>query len=216
MDAEGQSIFAGEAIPIGVFENGDGTVAAVSVDEDFLIGPEGAHLNVSGISGLAAKTSATQFILKSLLTHTGKRVAVVIFNLKSRDLLYIDRANPRIEQEPWSQAAYEALGIPAEPFSDAHFFAPADPKNPKATQSLRTLPTYRFEWDLQQIRDDMTSLFDQMDWDDKMEGVWHRIRDAIDQSSLHTYAQMLNWVNDVIATAEQKNNQWPLGNHIFT
>jgi len=27
---------------------------------------------------------------------------------------------------------------------------------------------------------------------------------------------MLHWVNDIIATAEAKNNQWPLGNHIFT
>ena len=69
IDATGQTVFTGAAIPIGVFENGDGTVANIAVDEDFVIGPEGAHLNVSGISGLASKTSAVQFILKSLQTH---------------------------------------------------------------------------------------------------------------------------------------------------
>ena len=29
----------------------------VYINSDFLIGPEGAHLNISGISGLATKTS---------------------------------------------------------------------------------------------------------------------------------------------------------------
>ena len=87
VNERGQSIFSGAPIPFGVFENGDGTIAAISVDEDFLIGPEGAHLNVSGISGLASKTSAIEFATKSLLTHTQKRLAVVMFNVKSRDLL---------------------------------------------------------------------------------------------------------------------------------
>lgn len=33
----------------------------ISVNSHFLIGPEGAHLNISGISGLAAKTSYAMF-----------------------------------------------------------------------------------------------------------------------------------------------------------
>lgn len=91
---QGETVFNGAAIPIGIFENGDGTISAISVDEDFLIGPEGAHLNVSGISGLASKTSAIEFALKSLLTHTTNNIAVVMFNVKSKDLLYIDQ--PRV------------------------------------------------------------------------------------------------------------------------
>lgn len=38
----------------------------VDVDARFLIGPEGAHLNISGISGLAAKTSYAMFLLKGI------------------------------------------------------------------------------------------------------------------------------------------------------
>lgn len=38
----------------------------VYLNPDFLIGPEGAHLNVSGISGLASKTSYAMFLLNAL------------------------------------------------------------------------------------------------------------------------------------------------------
>lgn len=38
----------------------------VKMDSRFLIGPEGAHLNISGISGLAAKTSYAMFLLKAI------------------------------------------------------------------------------------------------------------------------------------------------------
>ena len=36
IDSSGQTVFSGAAIPLGVFENGDGTVANVAVDEDFV------------------------------------------------------------------------------------------------------------------------------------------------------------------------------------
>jgi hypothetical protein len=214
VDADGKQVFTGAAIPIGLFENGDGTVASVSVDEDFLVGPEGAHLNVSGISGLASKTSAVEFIVKSLLTHTRKRLAVVMFNVKSRDLLYVDRPNPRATTDDWSFKAYTDLGIPPEPFASARFFAPGKPTSPTATQSLRSLPVERFTWDLQRIKNDIPSLFDSEDWDDKMEGVWFRIADHIEQAQLNSYAQMLTWIESVINTAGQ--NQYPQGHHIAT
>jgi len=46
-------------IPIGVYRAG-GTDAPIYLDADFLIGPEAAHLNISGVSGLATKTSAVE------------------------------------------------------------------------------------------------------------------------------------------------------------
>ena len=212
----GVSIFSGAPIPVGVFENGDETVAAISVDEDFLIGPEGAHLNVSGISGLAAKTSAIEFTIKSLLTHSKKRVAVVMFNVKSKDLLYIDQPNPRVTQHKWSQIAYQALSIPAEPFKDAKFFAPSNPKIPGKTKSMRVLPTIPFVWDLQMIYKDIPSLFNPLDWDDKMEGVWYVIQDEIEQGSLLTYAQVDNWVDRQIKLADAQKQQWIRSGHIAT
>lgn len=219
VDEQGKSIFKGAAIPIGIFENGDGTIAPVSVDEDFLVGPEGAHLNVSGISGLAAKTSAIEFVLISLLTHSKKKIAVVMFNVKSRDLLYIDQRNPKLDEDEWSREAYKTLAIPMEPFTNARFFAPADPSNrPNGSQSLRMLSTEPFEWDLSMIYRDIPSLFSSMDWDDRMEGVWFVIREEIEHERLLTYAQMLNWVSRQIERAnnERPPRQWIRGNHIAT
>jgi uncharacterized protein len=216
VDACGQTIFTGAPIPIGVFENGDGTVASVAVDEDFVIGPQSAHLNVSGISGLASKTSAVQFFLKSLLTHTRKSVAVVMFNVKSRDLLYVDQPNTRTATDVWSAAAYSQLGITLEPFTGTRFFAPTNPTNPKSTQSLRTLPTERFAWDLQLIKNDIPTLFDADDWDDKMEGVWYRIREQIETGPLLTYANMMDWIDKIISKASNSNQQWIYGQHIAT
>jgi hypothetical protein len=216
VDSTGLPIFTGAEIPIGVFENGDGTVANVAVDEDFVLGPEGAHLNVSGISGLASKTSAVQFILKSLQTHTKKSVAVVMFNVKSRDLLYVDQPNTRAANDDWSVTSYAKLAIPLEPFIGARFFAPADPNGPTGTQSLRSLPTERFTWDLQLIKNDIPTLFDADDWDDKAEGVWYRIREQIDTGSLITYANMMTWINTNIERANTNNNQWIYGQHIAT
>jgi hypothetical protein len=218
VDADGNNVFAGAAIPIGLFENGDGTAAPVSVDEDFLVGPESAHLNVSGISGLAAKTSAVEFIIKSLLTKTGKRLAVCMFNVKSRDLLYIDQASPQVAEDEWSTNAYKTLGIPAEPFKGAHFYAPGHPTDPRRTSSLRTLPTTRFSWDLQMIKNDIPSLFDSDDWDDKMEGVWYRIADQIDQQPYNAYGQMLTWLDQLLqgANRQQGQVQYIQGQHIAT
>lgn len=216
IDAMGQTVFTGAAIPIGVFENGDGTIANVAVDEDFVIGPEGAHLNISGISGLASKTSAVQFFLKSLQTHTRKSVAVVMFNVKSRDLLYVDQPNPRAVNDNWSVSAYSQLSIPLEPFKDARFFAPADPNDPQRTQSLRKQGVTRFTWDLSLIKDDIPTLFDADDWDDKMEGVWYRIRQQIETKPLITYANMIKWIEELLEEAKRNNNLWPHHQHITT
>lgn len=38
----------------------------VNLNSKFLLGPEGAHLNISGISGLASKTSYAMFLMKSI------------------------------------------------------------------------------------------------------------------------------------------------------
>jgi hypothetical protein len=220
IDADGQQLFAGAAIPIGVFENGDGTIAPISVDENFLVGPEGAHLNVSGISGLASKTSAIEFVVKSVLTTTAKRIGVVMFNVKSKDLLYIDQANVRLDEENelsnWSREVYETLGIPRTPFENARFFAPSNPANPTSSQSLRSLTTNVFSWDLNMIYRDMPSLFNAMDWDEKIEGAWYVVNDEIERGNILTYTQMLRWLDNLIDRANQQGRQWERSCHIAT
>ena len=52
-------------IPVGVYAAG-GLEAPIYLDADFLLGPEAAHLNITGVSGLATKTSAVEFLLASI------------------------------------------------------------------------------------------------------------------------------------------------------
>ncbi len=111
----------------------------VNLNSKFIVGPEGAHLNISGISGLASKTSYAMFLLKAIqdsYLNKGKNdddedsVAFVLFNVKGKDLLAIDQINDFEDERNPEQAKkttlkqYEALGLSAEPFKNVHYYYP--------------------------------------------------------------------------------------------
>ena len=104
----------------------------VQMDSRFLIGPEGAHLNISGISGLAAKTSYAMFLLKAIQDkclldeNQDDDVAFVLFNVKGRDLLAIDEPN-EFESSAEKQKTYDLykkLGMSTEPFKNVQYYYP--------------------------------------------------------------------------------------------
>ncbi|MDF3054030.1 MAG: hypothetical protein K0S19_2135 [Geminicoccaceae bacterium] len=123
-------------IPVGLYAAG-GLESPVYLDCDFLLGPEAAHLNITGVSGLATKTSAVEFLLSSIFqtfpAHKGS-VAAVCFNVKGPDLCFLDQP-ARLDEEDERQ--YARLGLRAEPFQDVRYYAPlkADGVN---LNSLRT------------------------------------------------------------------------------
>lgn len=99
----------------------------VYVNSDFLIGPEGAHLNISGISGLATKTSYAMFLLNALQQQTmaektKKSVAYIFMNVKGRDLLSIDEPNTQLNEA--DHAMYKSMGLAEVPFSNVKYFYP--------------------------------------------------------------------------------------------
>lgn len=118
----------------------------VNMNSKFLIGPEGAHLNISGISGLAAKTSYAMFLMKSIqetymnTADEEESVAFVLFNVKGRDLLAIDKPNdfsdfpdPKAKEADVFKA-YTELGLSTEPFKHVHYYYPGnEPGFPKNT-----------------------------------------------------------------------------------
>lgn len=111
------------AIPVGVYRSG-AMEAPIYLDADFLLGPEAAHLNISGVSGLATKTSAVEWLLSSIFTHFPKQkgsVAAVCFNVKGPDLLFLDQPGQLDEAD---SAIYAKLGVPAKPFERVSYFAP--------------------------------------------------------------------------------------------
>jgi len=95
----------------------------VNMNSQFLLGPEGAHLNISGISGLAAKTSYAMFLIKSILDGGAESAAFIIFNVKSKDLMAIHKPNL---DENFSQIVedYKALGLSGAPFKNVRYYAP--------------------------------------------------------------------------------------------
>lgn len=107
----------------------DRVTLPVQMDSRFLIGPEGAHLNISGISGLAAKTSYAMFLLKAIQDKSiaeNDDVAFVFFNVKGKDLLAIDQKN-EFESEEEKTAVlelYKKLELSTEPFKDVHYYYP--------------------------------------------------------------------------------------------
>lgn len=111
----------------------------VNLNSKFIIGPEGAHLNISGISGLASKTSYAMFLLKAIQDSYMKKdpqnededsVAFVLFNVKGKDLLAIDQLNDFSDERNPEQARkdtfakYEKLGLAAEPFKNVQYYYP--------------------------------------------------------------------------------------------
>lgn len=99
----------------------------VSVNSDFLIGPEGAHLNISGISGLATKTSYAMFLLNALQQQTmaektKKSIAYIFMNVKGRDLLSIDEPNDSLTED--DHAMYKNMGLKEIPFQNVKYFYP--------------------------------------------------------------------------------------------
>ncbi len=93
---------------------------------DFLNGRKGAHINISGISGIATKTTYSTFLLHSLLhceaLSDPTNTHAIIFNVKGEDLLFLDKRNNILTPE--DLAEYEKLGLPAEPFDSVQFYVP--------------------------------------------------------------------------------------------
>jgi len=117
-------------LPCGViemYEDEDKITIPVHFNSHFLIGPEGAHLNISGISGLASKTSYAMFLLKNIQEQYIKNkspesVAFVLLNVKGRDLLAIDEANNELTDD--DKKVYKDLGIHVSPFKNVRYFYP--------------------------------------------------------------------------------------------
>jgi DNA helicase HerA-like ATPase len=100
----------------------------VHVDLDFFDGRKGGHMSISGISGVATKTSFALFFLRMLTSSpviVGEGAAnlrVLVFNVKGEDLLWLDTPNRYFDEE--AAAGWAALGVEPAPFPSVCFWAP--------------------------------------------------------------------------------------------
>lgn len=118
-------------IPAGYLEMYEGEnkqVLPVHFNSHFLIGPEGAHLNISGISGLASKTSYAMFLMKAIQDMTMRdnkeSVAFIMMNVKGTDLLRIDEMNERNDELESIRPIYEKLGMEMSAFKQVSYYYP--------------------------------------------------------------------------------------------
>ncbi|NHK38694.1 ATP-binding protein [Thermus thermophilus] len=112
-------------VPAGLIRMSNGTQAVVYLDSRYILGPEGAHVNISGISGLATKTSYAIFLIQSILqkVENRDRIGVIILNVKHGDLLSIDQPPPK-GLEPEQHELWERLGLIPKPFSNVRYLLP--------------------------------------------------------------------------------------------
>lgn len=110
-------------IPAGMIRMSNGTKVRVYLDKRYVLGPEGAHVNVAGISGLATKTSYAMFLIQSILQSVGaKDIAVIVLNVKQNDLLVIDK--PRDDMKPEEHEFWESLRLTPQPFENVRYLLP--------------------------------------------------------------------------------------------
>jgi uncharacterized protein len=218
-------------IPIGVYRAG-GTDAVIYLDADFLLGPEAAHLNITGVSGLATKTSAVEWLLSSLFKHfPGEKgsIAAVCFNVKGPDLCYLDKPG---KVEKTDEALYEKLGVEPKPFENVRYFAPYTAKG-------LTLNTFRnnealldnvtpLTWGLREVLQFAEVLLNKDDVDAKADALIDFIKENVVDKEfeadnvlkknhrVESFADLDAWFRDVLQGLENKNGESWRTHHVAT
>ncbi|MFG3398721.1 ATP-binding protein [Streptomyces parvus] len=204
-------------VPAGIGRDGE----PIYLNLEFLDGTRGAHVSISGISGVATKTSFALFLMHSLFTSgaLGARAVnakALIFSVKGEDLLFVDQPNTRLDGE--LSAAYAQLGLPARPFASAGFYAPPLPGDTTGRPHVtgRTSGVTAFWWTLAEFceRELLPYAFaDAGDEKNQYTIVVHQVTSrlrreaqpagndgavAIDGTVLRTWPEMVDFISDKV------------------
>jgi hypothetical protein len=217
-------------IPVGVYRAGK-LDSPIYLDADFLLGPEAAHLNITGVSGLATKTSAVEWLLASIFAHFPESkgsIAAVCFNVKGPDLLFLDQPG-RLEDS--DRAMYERLGVPAAPFPKTRYYAPYSAKG-FALNTLRSNEALSgnlvpLTWGLREVFQYAEVLLNKDDIDAKADALIDfisenvldkRFTDSIlsRPHTVHSFADLDAWFKDVLKGMEGKDEQSWRTHHVAT
>lgn len=227
-------VHKGRGIPVGAYVKG-GVNSPVYLDADFLLGPEAAHLNITGVSGLATKTSLVEFLLQSIFAHycphdRDRGVAAVFFNVKGPDLLYLDLEPTESGQlSPEELAIYEKLGIPATPFEYVHYYAPYKPDGYNLN-TLRTHPDLLhnvspLQWGLKEIFEYAEVLLNRDDVDAKADAVLALINEKLIRTNdpdynlgvkVTNFNRLNEWFERLINEMQDENKKEWKSHHIAT
>jgi len=221
---------ANTGIPIGVYRAG-GTEAVIYLDADFLLGPEAAHLNITGVSGLATKTSAVEWLLASLFKYFPEdkgSIAAVCFNVKGPDLCYLDKPG-KVEKS--DDALYEKLGVEAKPFENVRYFAPYTAKG-LALNTFRNNEALLdnvtpLTWGLREVLQFAEVLLNKDDIDAKSDALIDFITENVvdkefsdpilsKKHRVQSFADLDAWFRDVLQAMEKKDGESWRTHHVAT
>lgn len=118
--------------PLAVGLDQDGQ--PVFADFSFLNGAKGGHVSISGISGVATKTTYALFLLYMLFeTDDGRRLLgarapqtrALVFAVKGEDLMHLDRMNAKFGSHASAAEQWERLGVTSPGrFRNVELYAP--------------------------------------------------------------------------------------------
>jgi uncharacterized protein len=136
-------------VPVGLGRDGE----PVYVNVDFLDGTRGGHVSISGVSGVATKTSFALFLLYALFRSgvLGRRsvnAKALVFSVKGEDLLFLDQHNTKLDDA--ERERYARLNLAADRFDSVGIFAPPTPDDPSGRPHVtgRTTGVSAFWWTL--------------------------------------------------------------------
>jgi hypothetical protein len=192
-----------QPIPAGYMRMSNGQEVPIEFEAEYLLGPEGAHLNVAGISGLATKTSYVMFLLRSIQQSLPDEVSMVIFNVKGRDLLSIDEENPNLTDA--GRADWRTCGLEPQPFVNVTYLYPYARKpsvgHTSSHADMATLSrqiaskkAFNYIYDVETGRRNLAFLFSDIDDPNStMDSIVHQLPEfeASDWSAFRTHIQTL-------------------------
>jgi hypothetical protein len=222
---------ANTGIPIGVYRAG-ATDSVIYLDADFLLGPEAAHLNISGMSGLATKTSAVEWLLASIFAHFPESkgsVAAVCFNVKGPDLCFLDQPGHLDDRD---RELYDKMRVSGTPFEKVQYFAPYTAKG----FSLNTLRSNEallhnvtpLTWGLREVLKYAEVLLNRDDIDAKADALIDFISERVvgrvfekdnylsRDHTVESFGDLEDWFRDLLRGLEKGNAESWRTHHIAT
>jgi uncharacterized protein len=222
---------ANTGIPIGVYRAG-ATDSVIYLDADFLLGPEAAHLNISGMSGLATKTSAVEWLLASVFAHFPESkgsVAAVCFNVKGPDLCFLDQPGHLDDRD---HELYDKMRVSSTPFEKVQYFAPYTAKG----FSLNTLRSNEellhnvtpLTWGLREVLKYAEVLLNRDDIDAKADALIDFISERVvgrvfekdnylsRDHTVESFGDLEDWFRDLLRGLEKGNAESWRTHHIAT
>ena len=194
-----------QRLPIGLSRDGE----PMYINLEFLDGRRGAHVNISGISGVATKTSYATFLLHSIFTSGALEARSIntkalIFNVKGEDLLFLDHPNTALEED--QRLRYAQVGLPAQPFQSVGFFAPPRP-GPRAEPDVnaRAGGVTSFFWTLGEFCHEDLLAFLFADAEDDRAQYTAEGAIVIEGQTVRTFRELVDLISDKVQSEDDRH-----------